>query len=77
MNVFTKKFIDIFLIPMVPENKTLCTDSPACYLGDLHVIPVPTDNGVAEDIEELTPELQVSRGIREALTSNLTDDLRG
>ena len=51
-------------------------DSPSIHLNYLHIVPIPADNRVAQDVEELAPQLQVSRGIREALTSNLTDDLR-
>ena len=58
------------------HEKNYFMDWPSFHLDYLHIVPVPADNWVAQDVEELAPQLQVSRGIREALTSNLTDDLR-
>ena len=50
---------------------------PSLDLQYLHFISVPLDSGVAEDVEELAPQLQVSGGVGEWLPPDLADHLRG
>lgn len=51
-------------------------DLPSFHLQQFHLIPVPRDGRVAEDVEELAPKLQVSGGIWEGLSPDLANNLR-
>ena len=50
---------------------------PSLDLQYLHFVSVPLDSGVTEDVEELAPQLQMSRGVGERLPPDLADHLWG
>lgn len=50
-------------------------DLPSLHLEYFLFISVPLNGGVTEHVEKLAPQLQVSGGIWERLSPDLTDDL--
>ena len=57
--------------------EALPAGSPPAHLAHWALILGPSQDGVTQDVEKLTPELQAAGGIRKLLYPNLPDHLWG